>query len=419
MASHNRNPTGRNQYPNAPTLDNKVFVEALKQYHREHISSNKVIKERLSKDHQIETSESNIKNKRNNLGLYGSRSKKGKRTEQEIEQTVLNQMDKDVVDNIGVPTTTARIAFDQREHIPRDKVRAIMKLHRPEGFERRNPGGRKTPRTTVTSIGINERWAADGHDKLNKIGFPIYAVVDFATGKILGAWVVPNNRLGSTVAYLFLSLIEQYKGIPLQFSTDCGSETTMWHGIANALREFFHSDIDIAELAAHNYMKSIHNILSERSWLRLRLVFVDNAVAVFERGVAEGIYDPIIPIQEELCRWLWAKLLRQDLASYVYFQNTWPGRKVPYKATPSGVARDTAYKDYHQYGMDDYLQPLTTEQVDVVRELKELIGGERPLAFSSEEFDVRAQAAYDELEIKQLNTENVWHLFEALLTRLV
>ena len=41
----------------------------------------------------------------------------------------------------------------------------------------------------------------------------IWAVVDDATSKWLGAWVVPNNRLGVVVAYLALSLIEEMGGL--------------------------------------------------------------------------------------------------------------------------------------------------------------------------------------------------------------
>ncbi len=63
-------------------------------------------------------------------------------------------------------------------------------------------------------IGIHDRWSADGHDKLNHIGFPIWAIVDDATGKWLGAWVVPSNRTALIVAYLFLCTVERYGGMP-------------------------------------------------------------------------------------------------------------------------------------------------------------------------------------------------------------
>ena len=58
------------------------------------------------------------------------------------------------------------------------------------------------------------------------------------------------------------------------------------------LREILHPDFDLQELAAHVYLRSIHNISIERSWLRLCLDWGDNAVIVFEKGIAEGIYNP-------------------------------------------------------------------------------------------------------------------------------
>ena len=82
----------------------------------------------------------------------------------------------------------------------------------PEGFDFRSPTAKKIQRFPKCPIGINERWAGDGHDKLNKIGIAIWAVVDDATSKWLGAWVVPSNRLGAVVAYLGLSLIEEKGG---------------------------------------------------------------------------------------------------------------------------------------------------------------------------------------------------------------
>ncbi len=46
--------------------------------------------------------------------------------------------------------------------------------------------------------------------KLYKIGFQIYGIVDDATGRSLGAWVLPSNRLGFSIAYCFLCVVEKY-----------------------------------------------------------------------------------------------------------------------------------------------------------------------------------------------------------------
>lgn len=93
-----------------------------------------------------------------------------------------------------------------------------MHVHAPEGFELREPTAKKIQRAPKFPIGPHERWAGDGHDKLYKIGFPIWAVVDDATGKWLDAWIVPSNRMGNIVAYLYLSLIEKYGGLGLSIS---------------------------------------------------------------------------------------------------------------------------------------------------------------------------------------------------------
>ena len=160
----------------------------------------------------LNSSISTIKRRRSQLGLIGSRSKKSNLTDKRKEQIVLDQMDKDQAKGQGVRTMKARIAFDQGIHIPREEVSRIMHLHDPEGLEYWDPSAKRIHWEPVVAIGIHERWSGDGHDKLYSIGYPVWAVVDFATSKILGAWVVPSNRLGSTIGYLFLCLVERYKG---------------------------------------------------------------------------------------------------------------------------------------------------------------------------------------------------------------
>lgn len=65
------------------------------------------------------------------------------------------------------------------------------------------------------------------------------------------------------------------------------------HNIFN--RKIFHPDYDNSELPAHVYLRSVHNISIERSWLRLRLDWGDNAVAAFRQGEERGLYNPSDP----------------------------------------------------------------------------------------------------------------------------
>lgn len=58
------------------------------------------------------------------------------------------------------------------------------------------------------------------------------------------------------------------------------------------IRAIFHPDFDLTELPAHVYLRSVHNISIERSWLRLRLDWGDNVVLFFNKGIEDGFYNP-------------------------------------------------------------------------------------------------------------------------------
>lgn len=85
----------------------------------------------------------------------------------------------------------------------------------------------------------------------------MYGIHDKASGKWLLLKVMPNNRLNIVVAYLYLCLVEElggynkvinhsyistltihlcFIGMPLQSTTDCGSETTTQFAFASLLQ---------------------------------------------------------------------------------------------------------------------------------------------------------------------------------------
>ena len=56
--------------------------------------------------------------------------------------------------------------------------------------------------------------------------------------------------------------------------------------------EMLHPEYQSNELPAHVFLRSVHNVTIERSWLRLRMGFGDNATQWFEHGINEGLYNP-------------------------------------------------------------------------------------------------------------------------------
>lgn len=93
------------------------------------------------------------------------------------------------------------------------------------------------------------------------------------------------------------------------------------------------------------------------------------------------------------------------------FRNGVRMRTDKHKPGPSGMSRNEAFAMPESWGGRDCLLPV---DVNVVREIKEAMGGDSLLEFTTMEFSAMAQAAYDTLHITKLTPENVWHVFQAL-----
>ena len=87
-----------------------------------------------------------------------------------------------------------------------------MQQSDPEAFGRHAPAAKKVHCEPLVALGIHHEWACNGHDKLSSRGFPIYGVRDKWSGKWLGLWVLPNNCLKVSIAYIWLSLIAEVGG---------------------------------------------------------------------------------------------------------------------------------------------------------------------------------------------------------------
>ncbi|KAF8329718.1 uncharacterized protein EI90DRAFT_3061677 [Cantharellus anzutake] len=410
----NNNPNGKNQYGPVSRASDARLAEALGRYHRELITNPTTIKELLGAEPEpIHMSTRTIRRRMKELGLSASRT-----TAKEIHpiretQLVLDQMDKDPNMRRGVRSTRAKIAMETGVHLRGERVREIMQQYEPEGFEKREPRGKKIKRHPIISVGPGAEWSGDGHDKLKKIGFSIYGIRDVATGKWLKLKLLPDNRLKEAIAYVYLELIEEIGGMPVQSTTDHGSETTLMCAYAHALREFFYPELDGNEIPVHRFTSSTRNIVIERGWLRLREEFGDNMVLVFRQGEEEGIYNPENLEHYNLCRWLWSSFLAWGLEKWRLEQNAFRVRKLKNKPGPSGVSANIAYALPGTFGMKDVL--LRDIDVEIVRRKKEQLSQDS-LHFVPPEYAERAKEVYNSLNVRELSIHNVWDIFRKMLS---
>ncbi|KIJ35034.1 hypothetical protein M422DRAFT_262777 [Sphaerobolus stellatus SS14] len=120
-------------------------------------------------------------------------------------QFVIDQLQKDPAGMQGPRLVKESIRMQTRDFVENE-----MHFLNPEGFQRQDPTSRRPKRKPLVNIGIHEEWNGDGHDKLKRIGMAIYGIRDVWSGKWLGLWVIPDNRLKDVVAYLWLCLVEEF-----------------------------------------------------------------------------------------------------------------------------------------------------------------------------------------------------------------
>ena len=95
------------------------------------------------------------------------------------------------------------------------------------------------------------------------------------------------------------------------------------------------------------------------------------------------------------------------------FRNGCMMRKDKEKPGPSGMSWNQAFSLPEEWGGRNCL--LRIEDTSIIKKLKDELGGDELVSFSSPEFSVCAQKAYDSLDISDLTFENVWIVFTAML----
>ncbi|KAJ8579873.1 hypothetical protein M405DRAFT_869891 [Rhizopogon salebrosus TDB-379] len=404
------NPEGRNQHGQCPPKNNQLIQKILTQYHCDNITDRKKISRLLKAEHGIIMSEATVARRRRQFGLLGSSQLTRSLPDSTKRQLVLDQLAQDPLHRRGPRLVREAIVADTGNLLTREYMMNEMRQHEPDGFAQREPSRKKISRQPLVSLGPHHQWSGDGHDKLSKIGFPIWAIRDQWSGKWLGMWVVPNNHLKTTIAYLYLSLVYKIGGMPLQTTTDCGSETTEVYGFANALREIFSLNLSTDELPAHRFLKSVHNITIERGWLRVRVQWGDNVKVFWEAG--EEIYNDMDPRQYSLVQWLWPRLIQQELDKLKHRLNTHTVRYDRDKLLPSGVSPNIAMSLHEDYNAENCLQLVDR---DVIKNLMEEIAGEDLIRFVDSEYSAAACLIFDNLGFTVLTFENVWQVFSAML----
>jgi hypothetical protein len=90
----------------------------------------------------------------------------------------------------------------------------FLKILEPQTVAARKPGAKQIHRHGLHSLGPNEEWSVDGHDKvMNSMGIGIWGVVDKFSRNPIAFFALPNNRLADVVLACYLLTVQKAGGL--------------------------------------------------------------------------------------------------------------------------------------------------------------------------------------------------------------
>ncbi|EIW65468.1 hypothetical protein TREMEDRAFT_36232, partial [Tremella mesenterica DSM 1558] len=276
-------------------------------------------------------------------------------------QVMQEEMDRDITNVIGVCAMKHRMTL-QGFLLPRDLIYKAMKEYNPHGLATRQPGSRKVVRSPIISVGPNEQWSIDGHDKLSAYGIGIYGIRDVYSGRLLSLQAMPSNRCSDDVHCVFLNAAIKFGGFPLQIASDRGSEIGEIIATQIAFRNSY-STVGLDQVFPYKLLKSTQNITIERSWCNVPENVVDQVKAALNSSFESGLVHDGDLVHQSLLNWLAPPVVQQALDDFMKTFDSYPVRYQKEKVNPSGASRNEIYFNPQRWGGRECLQPFPAMEI--------------------------------------------------------
>jgi len=290
-----------------------------------------------------------------------------------------------------------------------------MKDFAPEGFELRHPkAGKQIKRSPLHAVGPDDEWSMDGHDKLLEAGFGIYGIRDKWSSIPHSYSCVPSNRYASVIGLLVLRCVKKVGGIPVQGSSDKGSEVRDAYALLLSLREHSEPDLLQALIPGWQFLPSPRNITIERSWRPLFHVWGVNILEFYNTGRFSVFFEAGNDIHRQTSNWIWFPLVQRELDKYCLQQCHHRVRRQTDKSLPSGGTPAEFYKHPEDYGGESCLIRVNEEILDQLLEQWEEEAREH-MRYVDEDFEPVAEAAYEAIGKPEITLQSAWVVFRAMV----
>ncbi|KAJ7064243.1 hypothetical protein C8F01DRAFT_1250495 [Mycena amicta] len=305
-----------------------------------------------------------------------------------------------------------------------DLIREIMIEQYPGGFDVRFPGkkNRHVVQVPLRASSPYYEISTDRHKKLSPaalrmggVGFSIYGFKDKYSDSLEFIKVYPDVRSSGAGSHIFLDFVEQTGHIPIQLTTDKGSEVGWLYACMAALREIYAPNIDPSLYPFYVMIKSIHNTITEGFWRHLKEKLGLNLKDYLLRGKTEHSFNPHNPLHEPLFYWIFTPIMQQELNEFADWWNNHRVRHQHEKVMPLGRVPSHAMDYPELFGALDCHIKIPQDAIDELRQ--QITQEEGPKSqFQAwpgltAEFDVWARRVYTEIGQPQLTMVKGWDVF--------
>ncbi|KAF7310286.1 hypothetical protein MIND_00402600 [Mycena indigotica] len=229
-------------------------------------------------------------------------------TDIEKVTAILSLVEDDPLGRWGGRRVKEKLALDT-VHISLPQINDVQRTLNADAVSKRHPATRKVHKSGLFSSGPNEEWCIDGHEKIfESMGIGIYGIIDKYSRKELLLLAMRSVRRANIPPALYLRLVHELGGMPIQTTTDMGTETGILAALQTSLREQSFPELSLEVVPAHRSVKSVYNITRERNWRPLWEKELANVRYQYEAGKIEAGYHPADPIHQEVAVFVWGHL---------------------------------------------------------------------------------------------------------------
>ncbi|PSS37790.1 hypothetical protein PHLCEN_2v357 [Hermanssonia centrifuga] len=234
--------------------------------------------------------------------------------------------------------------------------------HRAEVLARK---GQRLIRKQFWTVGVNDIWTMDQHDKWRRFQLFLHIGIELHSGLILWLKLWWTNRNPRLVCSWYLDTVEALGYVmPLLTQSDPGTEN---NGIANAQTELRHQqDPALSDLLQHKFKGNKGNIKPEIAWRRLRYTFTPGFEDLIERGILEGLYDPDDSLERLVFHYIFIPWIQEELDKYVDLTNDTKPCYNRHKVLPHGRPIEI-FQNPSQYDTCDFSVKVDKAHLDEVR----------------------------------------------------